>query len=160
MKFESLMHIAFICKDFEAMKDFYENKLGLKKQIEVRYKEYLNRNDRPEKQRKAIQDPDGVFYVYYEITSGQYLELFPYDTSIEVFDNSKKRTGFHHLSLLVNDIHSVYKEMQTKGIKIKGEPSKGPSGTWQFYAYDPDGNAIEVMQFTDSSYQVVGHITE
>lgn len=50
--------------------------------------------------------------------------------------------------------------LEGRGLAFDTEPSKGPSGTWQMWAHDPDGNMFEVMQFTEDSYQVVGHIDE
>lgn len=41
---------------------------------------------------------------------------------------------------------------------MSDKPTKGPSETWQFWSHDPDGNYFEVMQFTDKSYQINGHI--
>ena len=106
MHFKSLMHISFVCNNFEEMLDFYGNKLGLKRKVEVKYGTH---------------------------------------------------NGYNHFALLVDDIESAYKEFKEKNIKITAPLSKGPSETWQFWAEDPDGNRFEVMQFTDKSYQVVGH---
>ncbi|MBP2058750.1 hypothetical protein J2Z60_001941 [Lactobacillus colini] len=47
-----------------------------------------------------------------------------------------------------------------KGIPVKTHPSKGPSETWQFWAVDPDGNNFEVQEFTEKSYQKIGHVNE
>lgn len=62
--------------------------------------------------------------------------------------------------MTVDDIHKTFDEFKKVGIHVLREPSKGPSETWQFWAQDPDGNHFEVQQFTDKSYQKLGHIDE
>lgn len=157
MKFNSLMHVNIVADNWDQMIDFYENKLGLKKKIEVKYKEYLNRPDRPEQQKIAQTDPEPVMYAYFEIVLGQFIEMFP-NTDLPHHVEWYKRTGLNHFSLTVDDIHEAYDEFKKAGIHIIIEPSKVPSETWQFWAEDLDGNHFEVQQFTDKSYQKIGHI--
>lgn len=160
MKFNSLMHVNIVANDWETMTNFYENKLGLKKKIEVKYKEYLNRPDRPEQQKIAQEDPERIMYAYFEIVPGQFIEMFPNGNDLPKDVAWNQRTGLNHFSLTVDDIHQTYEEFVKQGIPVKSKPSKGPSETWQFWSYDPDGNNFEVQQFTDKSYQRVGHIDE
>ena len=69
------------------------------------------------------------------------------------------RTGLNHFSLTVDDSHKTFEEFKKAGIQVISEPSKVvPSETWQFWAQDPDGNHFEVQQFTDKSYQKIGHL--
>lgn len=68
------------------------------------------------------------------------------------------RTGLNHFSPTVDDIHETLEELKKAGIQVISEPSKGPSETWQFWAQNPDGNHFEVQQFTDKSYQRIGHL--
>ncbi|WRK52532.1 VOC family protein [Coprobacillaceae bacterium CR2/5/TPMF4] len=37
MKFNNIMHVSFFTDQMDAMRDFYENKLGLKAKMIVRY---------------------------------------------------------------------------------------------------------------------------
>ncbi len=157
MEFLSLMHISFLCNDFDAMLDFYENTLGLKKKVAVKYGEYVDRDDRPAMQEIGRKEPDRIYYVYFEFCPGQFIELFPKNEDLMDQPEYGKYNGYNHFSLLVRDIHEAYETFKEKGIPILTDISKGPSETWQFWAHDPDGNRMEIMQFTDRSYQVVGH---
>ena len=60
--------------------------------------------------------------------------------------------------LTIDDIFAAYDEFVAAGITPDTEVSKGPSETYQFWVSDPDGNKFEVMQYTDKSWQVVGHV--
>jgi len=51
-----------------------------------------------------------------------------------------------------------HEQLVAAGVVPDTEISKGPSETYQFWVSDPDGNKFEVIQFTDKSYQVVGHV--
>lgn len=128
--------------------------------FEVKYKEYLNRPDRPEQQKIAQKDPERIMYAYFEVVPGQFIEMFP---NIDLPHDVEwyKRTGLNHFSLTVDDIHETLEELKKAGIQVISEPSKvleGPSETWQFWAQNPDGNHFEVQQFTDKSYQRIGHL--
>lgn len=160
MKFESIMHISFYCEHFDKMLDFYENKLGLKKIVEVNYKEYLNRDDRPFAQKIAKTDPNRIYYVYLEVGNGQFLELFPKNEELGPIAEYNSLNGYNHFCLLTKDIHKVYLEFKEKNLPILSDISFGPSNTYQFWSKDPDGNRFEVMEYTSNSYQVVGHITK
>ena len=159
MKFNSLMHVNIIAKDWDKMVDFYQNKLGFKNLVLVKYGEYLNRPDRPEQQKIAQKHPERIMYGYFEICSGQFIEMFPKSEAQNDDVEWNDRTGLNHFALTVNDIDKTFKEFKEKGLPLMSDkPTKGPSETWQFWSHDPDGNYFEVMQFTDKSYQINGHI--
>ncbi len=158
MNFKSVMHIAYNTDRFDEMIDFYTNKLGGTLKVLVRAKSYLERDDRPAMQAIAKADPERIFNAYIEIAPGQFLELFPKAEGQLDHSPFNARLGYSHFALLVDDIEATFKEFQEKDIPIVSGLSKGPSGTWQFWSQDPDGNRFEMMQYTDDSYQVVGHI--
>ncbi|MBP2058452.1 catechol 2,3-dioxygenase-like lactoylglutathione lyase family enzyme [Lactobacillus colini] len=114
MKFNSLMHVGIICKDWDNMVDFYENKLGFKKKVEVKYKEYKDRMDRPEQAKKAETMPDGVMYAYFEIAPGQFIEMYPNEDNLLEDVAWHTRTGLFHFSLTVDDIQETYDEFVKK----------------------------------------------
>lgn len=159
MKFESVMHVAFFTDKFDEMLDFYCNKLGLKIKVLVKYKEYLNREDRPAYQVIAKEDPERIFNAYIEIAEGQFIELFPATENQKPHSEWNEYIGYSHFALIVEDIHKTYQEFIDVGIQPDTPCSKGPSGTWQFWVHDPDGNKFEVMQYTEDSYQVKGYIS-
>ncbi len=158
MKFNSIMHVSFYTDHFDEMLDFYCNKLGLKQKVIVRWKEYANRPDRPAMYQKAQEDPEGIFYTYIEIAEGQFIELFPSNPDQKPHREWNEDVGYSHFALTVDDIYEASKEIQSRGITPDTEISKGPSGTYQQWFHDPDGNRFELMQYTEDSYQVKGHM--
>lgn len=158
MLFNSLMHVSFYTDHFDEMLDFYCNKLGLKQKVIVRYKVYKGMSDRATMAQKAEEDPESIFYTYIEIAPGQFLELFPATSQQKSHREWNEDVGYSHFALTVDDIYQASKEIIEKGIQPDTDISKGPSGTYQQWFHDPDGNRFELMQYTEESYQVVGHI--
>lgn len=158
MKFNSIMHVSFYTDHLDEMLDFYVNKLGLKQKVVVKWKSYKGRSDRPMMAQQAEENPEGIFYTYVEIAEGQFIELFPANPDQKPHRGWNEDIGYSHFALTVDDIYEASKELQEKGVKPDTQISKGPSGTFQQWFHDPDGNKFELMQFTEKSYQVVGHI--
>lgn len=160
MKFNALMHVNIRVKDWDKMVDFYQNKLSLKVKVIVKYKEYLHSDNRPAEKEIAQKAPEKVMYGYFEITPGQFIEMSLADDN-EIDDVTwNSRLGLNHFALTVNDIQKTYQEFKATDIPVLGEPSKGPAGTWKFWSHDPENNYFEVMQYTENSYQVNGHVDE
>ncbi len=158
MKFNAVMHISFYTDHFDEMLDFYTKKLGLKQKVIVKWKEYRGRTDRPQMAAMAISDPEGIFYTYIEIAPGQFIELFPASPDQKPHRAWNEDIGYSHFALTVDDIFAASEELQKAGINPDTQISKGPSGTYQQWFHDPDGNKFELMQFTKDSYQVKGHL--
>lgn len=158
MKFNSVMHISFYTDHWDEMLDFYVNKLGLKQKVIVRYKEYLHVDNRPQLQKLAKENPEGIFYTYIEIAKGQFIELFPGNDNQLPHRKWNEDIGYSHFALTVDDIFETSKQLQQVGITPDTNISKGPSGTYQQWFSDPDGNKFELMQYTETSFQVIGHI--
>lgn len=154
---KSVMHVSFFVKDMDSMVNFYENVLGCKPKMLVRNKAYKDKPGHVFYQR-AQENPDGICIVYYELAPGQFVEFFL------AFDEQKPHTGFNehvgysHFGLLVDDIHATRDYLVSKGVEIDVEPTIGNSHTWQMWVHDPEGNRFEFMQYTENSYQIVGHI--
>lgn len=158
MKFDSIMHVSFFTDKFDEMMDFYVNKLNLELKVLVKYKAYLDRDDRPAMQELAKADPERVFNAYIEIAPGQFIELFPASEDQKLHTEWNEHKGYSHFALLVSNIEETYQNLIDCGITPDTEISKGPSGTWQFWIHDPDDNHFEIMQYTEESYQVIGHV--
>ena len=82
-------------------------------------------------------------------------------------DNCTNNKGQCHYALIVNDIEAFAKDMVNKGIqlyhgpKTMGKPYTGPyvlekhsENSYNFYIQDPDDNEIEVMAYSEDSFQV------
>ena len=159
MEFKSVMHVSFFTDQLDVMRDFYENKLGLKAKIVTKAKLYkgLNRGYYSE---VADIDPERVIIVYIEIAPGQFIELFPKNEGQGPHDEWNQNLGYSHFALLVDDIYKTKEELIANGVELDTDISKGPSETYQMWVHDPDGNKFEIMQYTDKSFQVVGNIMD
>ena len=158
MLFDSIMHVTFYCEDLKRSVAFYED-LGCQIKMAVKYKSYLNRPDHPFYQ-KALDTPDDYCIVYMEVAPGQFIELFPKKKGQSKHISFDEDTGYSHFGTLVKDISATRDFLVSKGVKILSGPKIGNSHTWQMWIADPDDNRIEIMQYTDESYQVTGHIDE
>ena len=77
MKFNEVMHLSFYTEQLDVMRDFYENKLGLKAKIIMRYEAYKGQKERGAWAQRAKTRPHDIAYIFIELAPGQYLELFP-----------------------------------------------------------------------------------
>lgn len=155
MEFKSLMHISFFTDQLEVIRDFYENKLGAKAKMIVRNSRYKG-TDNPLWSKKAETDPDGICIIYFEVAPQQFVEFFPKVDGQGEHIEANASLGYSHFSLLVNDIFKTKQELIEAGIQIDRDISKGKSETYQMWIHDPDGNNIEIMQFTEQSEQLKG----
>lgn len=155
MKFESLMHVSFFTDQMDVIRDFYENKLGIEAKMIVRYKRYKGTQN-PYWSEKAETDPEGICIIYFEVAPRQFVEFFPKVDGQGAHIVPNQDLGYSHFSLLVEDIYKAREELIAAGIAIDQEISKGKSETYQMWIHDPDGNNIEIMQFTENSEQLKG----
>lgn len=158
MKFNEIMHLSFYTDQMDKMRDFYENKLGLKAKIIMHYEAYKGNNKRKAWAKRAETNPKGIAYIFIEIAPGQYLELFPKADGQKEHEPANSRVGYSHFALMVDDIYVAREELVKAGIEIDVEPNKGQSETWQMWIHDPDGNKFEIMQYTAKSLQHYGNV--
>ena len=158
MLFQSIMHVTFFAKDLHATMAFYE-KLGCQMKMAVKYKAYANRPDSPYYEQ-AKQTPEAYCIVYFEVAPGQFIELYPASLNQKPHPAFNEQIGYSHFGVIVADIQKTRAFLIEKGEDIDVEPKIGNSHTWQMWIHDPDGNRIEIMQYTKDSYQVIGHIDE
>ena len=156
----SIMHVSFLTDNMDQMIRFYTEVLGFRLTVLTKYRQYLNRDDRPQMKAIAQKDPDRIVNVYLDAGNGQFIELLGASEGLKPHDQWNTSIGYSHFALLVDDINEAYEDFIKKGVTPDTKISKGRSETYQFWITDPDGNRFEVMQYTDKSYQVVGHIDE
>ena len=75
MEFKSLMHVSCFTDQMDVMRDFYENKLGLKVKIVTRAGLYKGLN-RGKYSEVAEVDPNRIIIVYIEIALDSLLNYF------------------------------------------------------------------------------------
>jgi lactoylglutathione lyase len=133
-KITGFAHLAITAKDMDKSLDFYTRVLGFKKAFEI---------------KNPKTGAPWINYLY--IGNGQFAELF-YNGSV---DNPWKEElrGFNHVSLLVDDIHSVVEKIKKEGVEVTGGPMQGGDNNWQAWLKDPDGIRIELMQIVEDSPQ-------
>jgi glyoxylase I family protein len=127
MNLKRIHHIAIICSDYEASKDFYVNKLGLKPIREV-YRE----ERQSYKLDLALQ--------------GEYvIELFSFPEA-PIRPSYPEARGLRHLAFEVDDIEESIMELKLNGIDTE-EIRVDPYTEKRFaFFQDPDGLPLELYE--------------
>lgn len=127
-----LGHPAFACHDLEASLDFY-SKLGIHESF------------------RLLRDDGSLMLIYLHITDDRFIEVFPNGPSPE---ERAAKQSFMHICLAVDDIHAFVEEIRSQDIAIDVEPKMGLDFNVQAWITDPDGNKIELMQYSPESPQI------
>lgn len=144
--YKELGHIGIFCKDFDRMHDFYTNKLGCREAFRL-YK------------------PDASLWLaYIHVGNSQYIELFP-DGYRK--DNTFGNRSHTHFCLEVANFQQALETLRKRGVTVYEGPEgrelkvpgpdkeEGMCGSLCAFIRDPEGNWIEVMQFTPRSMQIL-----
>ena len=167
MKVKNIAHLAFQVRDLEQSLKFYCGRLGFVEKFRINI-EVLIPGAQARHQAGEVSGMDFETYlaalkshsadpwlVYLEVSPLQFIELFP-----DYFGGGAGKTtgaqGYLHLALEVDDIDKARRELLEKGATLDSEVTRGGDNTYQFWMSDPDGNRIEVMQYTPQSLQLVG----
>lgn len=140
MKVINIAHAGFKVKDMEKSLNFYCEGLGFKHKFTL---------------YKDEQDTQ-PWIEYLEFGENQFIELFYSYEERKEHPNLREYYSIHHIALTVDDIHDAAKQFEEKGIIMKNEPLLGPDHTWQLWIADPDGNELEIMEYTAESLQLAG----
>lgn len=127
-----LGHPAFACNGLETTLDFYA-RLGIHESF------------------RLLRDYGSLILIYLHIAGDRFIEVFPNGPS------AKERSGkqsFMHICLAVDDIAEFVEEIRERGIVIDIEPQMGLDFNIQAWITDPDGNKIELMQYSPESPQI------
>ena len=127
-----LTHKAFHVSDMEASLRFYCDCLGLQKMFELK------------------DDEGRDWLLYLKITDRQFLELF-YGGEQKWDVNFGK-----HICLEVSDMDACIKRLNEFGYSMYNnmEPLVGKDYNTEVFVQDPDGNLIELMQFSANALQM------
>lgn len=157
MEFNSIMHVTFWTNQMEEMTRFYTEVLGGDLKIVTRARAY---RDMPKSSYYPIylEDPEQIIIEYIELAPLQFVELFPATEGQMPHGAWNDRADYSHFALTCDDIFATRERLESRGLVFDTAINKGPSGTYQMWAHDPDDNRFEIMQFIDESYQIVGHI--
>jgi len=127
---KGLSHACFVVADLERSLELYRDKLGLRVAFEL-----------------SIMDGK-VRGVYLHAGERAFIELFQGHPVAAPPDASYK-----HICLEVEDIRKTAQELRGRGVQV-GDISLGSDHSYQAWLSDPDGNRIELHQFTAESLQV------
>ncbi len=153
--------VALQIRDEVNMVNFYTKGLGLKKVYTLTYgdlADYMQKMGMGDEQtigglRMMSQMP---CIDYIEVAPHRYIEFF-YMTGQQKNDRGdrSKLYGYQHICLEVPDIQEAWKAVTFNGIKPDTEITLGIEGAYQFWLTDPDGNKLELMQYTPEAKQLL-----
>jgi catechol 2,3-dioxygenase-like lactoylglutathione lyase family enzyme len=123
-------HICFNVSDLDASIAFYR-KLGFAPAFEF------------------LRDNGERYGIYLHIGGRCFIELFKGELAAPA-----EKQSYKHFCLEVDDIEATAGELRTRGIKV-GEIKLGKDQSFQAWLADPDGNRIELHQYTPQSKQAI-----
>lgn len=136
-----LAHLCFQTNRFAEMTGFYRDMLGLPVKFSLRL-------------------TDGrVFGHYFAIGGSSFIELFDTAGACEMWGGTPGNRSpvpgqtYQHFCLEVTGIADVRTAIIERGCAVT-EIAKGMDGSLQAWIKDPDGNDIELMEYTGDSLQL------
>ena len=166
---KGISHLAFTAQDMEKSLKFYCDGLGLKHAFNLTAGDLIDADAKgdaqkemktakgeamSEQQIQAARNKPVIAYL--QIAPSQFLELF-YKTQNEIKPHESAEAStqsYQHLSLEVDDIEATRKDLAEKGYNPTSEITVGADNTKQLWYADPDGNKIELMEYTKDSWQL------
>jgi len=136
-----LAHLNFVTNDLSQIIDFYVNKLGMNIKFTLN-----NKQGEP-------------FGYYFGCGNTTFLEFFDQAMAVEMWGGTVNElaigTRYKHFCLEVTGLDEYCKALRDKGVAVT-EVSMGMDNSRQAWIADPDGNAIELMEYGPSSLQLAG----
>jgi len=138
-----LAHLCFKTDQVDRMVRFYRDILGLR----VKF---------------TLTGDDGVEFGYY-FACGEcsFLELFDQRGAVRQWGGevvklkSPADAPYQHFCLEVEGLETLRENLIARGIAVTGI-AVGMDGSKQCWIKDPDGNSIELMEYTPNSLQIQG----
>lgn len=124
-----MAHACFVVSDLERSLSFYRDQLGLPEAFSF------------------INDAGHRHGVYLHLGGRNFIELFEGTVEPPATDQSYK-----HICLEVKDIEGTVADLRSKGVEVS-DPKLGTDQSWQAWIVDPDGNRMELHEYTASSWQ-------
>jgi catechol 2,3-dioxygenase-like lactoylglutathione lyase family enzyme len=138
---EQLAHLNFFSDRPAEMIDFYTNKLGLKIAF-------------------TLDDDNGKPFGWY-VSCGKmtFIEIFDQAGAVKQWGGKitqlQHGSKFKHLCFSVKGLEEYRDSIVNRGIDVS-EISVGMDNSKQAWIKDPDGNDIELMEYTPASFQLRG----
>ena len=85
--------------------------------------------------------------IYLHLGGRNFIELFE-----GTLEEPAQSQSFRHICLEVDDINATVATLRDRGVEVS-DPKLGGDRSWQAWITDPDGNRIELHQYTPESRQ-------
>ena len=137
-----LAHLNFVTDDLSKIIDFYVNKLGM----QVKF---------------TLNNKSGVpFGYYFGCGNSTFLEFFDQALAVQQWGGKMEvlaaGTRYKHFCLEVTGLDAYCKKLRGKGLAVT-KITTGMDNSRQAWITDPDGNAIELMEYGPNSLQLTGN---
>ena len=136
-----LAHLNFVTNDLSRIIDFYVDKLGMQVKFTLN-----NQRGEP-------------FGYYFGCGNTTFLEFFDQAMAAEVWGGGVAElsigTRYKHFCLEVTGLDAYRDTLLSRGVQVSGI-SMGMDNSRQAWIVDPDGNSIELMEYSSSSLQLTG----
>jgi catechol 2,3-dioxygenase-like lactoylglutathione lyase family enzyme len=134
-----LAHLCFITDDLNRMVDFYSKTIGLP----VKF---------------SFKNADGEIFGYYlECGDSTFVEIFDRVLKHKQWGGTLEdlhRDGqYNHFCMEVTGLPDFKAKLEARGLKLT-DIKTGMDHSLQSWTSDPDGNAIEFMEYTAQSLQI------
>ncbi len=144
--------VTFFVRAEEEMRRFYRDGLGLRLARSITFAELAA--------AKGVTPPGArpelPWLEFFEVRPHQYIELlYVYGEEKQTCRELPRFGGYQHLCLEVEDIHKAREAALANGLQPDTPVSRGGDRSLQFWLTDPDGNRIELMQYTPESKQLL-----
>ncbi len=134
-------HLNFVTNDLDKVIDFYVNKLGLKVKFTLD-----NKEGQP-------------FGYYFDCGNATFIEVFDQALADKQWGGGvwelMPGTQYKHFCFEVTGLEEYCQTLKSRGV-IVTDIALGMDNSRQAWIKDPDGNAIELMEYGASSLQLVG----
>ncbi len=167
-KIKGISHLGFNCKDLEKSIAFYRDILGCTEKFTMTYGDMVNdlkkkaaeKGEKPPFYVKPMEKMSSVKWsVYMSWSENTFIELFyiPRARRSRV-PNPADDLNYTHYSLEVSDLQAFRRQVLRRGGApyIDRDIEMGLDNTWVMWMHDPDGNPFEIMEYTPTSFQVIG----
>lgn len=144
MIIKQLAHVCFFTNQLDTMVAFYRDTLGFPVAFTMR-------ND------------DGFeFGFYFDLGNTTFIEIFDQKGAVKQWggDTTPRKPNegvrYGHFCLEVIGLDETCAELSARGVTIERSIQVGMDHSRQAWVKDPDGNAIELMEYTAKSLQLTG----
>ena len=120
-KITGIAHIALYAKDLDASRAFYRDFLGFAEPY-------------------SLRNPDGSPAMsFFKVNERQYIELFP--------ERAPGTDRLNHIAIETDDAEGMRRYLAARGVKVPAKVDRGRIGNSSFTFVDPEGHAVEVVQY-------------